>query len=294
MVKNCFIAGPGRVLLQVDYKTLEIRIAAMLSGDPVMIEVIKSGVDFHLATAKLIAEMVWGITPEELEAEYDGGNGVTAKRSVAKTIVFGTLYGQSAVALAGQLRVITGDDKFTPEMATAAQEAILGKYTVLAAWIAAQVANVMVVGEAWTQWDGRPARRRPLYAARGGGKPASTAKISSYNTPIQGTGSDFCLMSIVALDELCEERWGDDCFPIVTVHDSIVFDLLADKALVEEVVWEVHRVMTGWPSGGVPIEVDFDIGARWGSMEKLDVTPLGEVVGNYRMPRLTSNGKGGW
>ena len=267
MIKDCFIAQPGYALLQFDFSTLEIRIAAALSGDPVMIQTIKDNPDFHLATAMAIAPTVWGISAEQVLAEFLAGD--KTKRSIAKTINFGTLYGQSPYALAAQIEAITGKP-FSADDAQKAQDAILGRYRVLREWISDQKRRASKTGEAWTFWDGAPARRRPLYdIGYNSPKRSGTHMRSSFNTPIQGTGSDFCLMSLIAAEEYCRTHYGRDCFPVMTVHDSILFEVKKDPLLLDDVVYQIYRIMTGWYAWGVPLLVDVEGGPSWGSLKKL-------------------------
>ena len=270
LVKDCFVAEEGYVLLQFDFSTLEVRIAAALSGDPVMIQTIKDNPDFHLATAKAIGPAVWGMTPEEVEAEFRAGD--KTKRGIAKTINFGTLYGQSPFALAAQIAANTGKP-FDAKDAAKAQDAILGQYRVLREWINDQKKRANKTGVAWTFWDGVPARRRPLYdIGYNSPKRSGTHERSSFNTPIQGTGSDFCLMSLIASEEYCRLNYGRDCFPIMTVHDSIIFEVRKDPLLLDDVVYQILRIMTSWFSWDVPILVDVEGGPSWGSLVKLIVS----------------------
>lgn len=274
MVKDCFIAPDGRILLQADFSTLEIRVAALLSGDPKMIALLADPTtDFHLETAKMIAHL-WGMTPQQVEDEYHGGDG--SKRMIAKTINFGTLYGQSAFALALQITAQMQKDGtldlgevFPPVSAEKAQAAIFGEFTVLREWIKDRVAETRTFGEAWTVWDGDRARRRPLYEAGfSDGKRSGTAIRSAFNTPVQGSGSDYCLMSIVACDRAFR---GTTVLPVLTVHDSILFEVDATEEAVESTIYTVNDIMTGWPSGDVPLKVDFELGPSWGSLKGLDV-----------------------
>lgn len=55
LIKDLFVAPPGWSWLQLDYSQLELRVAAILSQDPVMFEIFNSGIDYHLRTAELIA-----------------------------------------------------------------------------------------------------------------------------------------------------------------------------------------------------------------------------------------------
>jgi DNA polymerase-1 len=270
MVKDCFVAGLGRMLLQVDYGTLEIRVAAMLSRDPRMIEILQDPMaDFHLETAKQIGPMVWGMTAAQIEQEYR--NGEKAKRAIAKTINFGTLYGQSPFALALQISSITGSP-FSADDAEKAQRAILGNFVVLREWIRDRRMETMKHGAAWTWWDGRRSRRRPLYAAGfSDSKRSGTALRSAFNTPVQGSGSAFCLRSLATCEQIMRHAYGARCFPVLTVHDSILFELDHDLDLLEDVVELVEDVMTSWPSGDVPLTVDFEAGLSWGSLHKLKV-----------------------
>ena len=51
MAKSIFNAPPGHVLIQLDYSQLEVRIAAMLSQDPDLLQTYLDGVDVHRRTA---------------------------------------------------------------------------------------------------------------------------------------------------------------------------------------------------------------------------------------------------
>jgi DNA polymerase I-like protein with 3'-5' exonuclease and polymerase domains len=89
---------------------------------------------------------------------------------------------------------------------------------------------------------------------------------ASWNTPIQGTASEYCFASVIALVDWLQE----DAFPgelVVTIHDSVMLHL--PEECVEEAAWHVRRIMTGWPTkSGVPLEVDFKVGSSWGRMKK--------------------------
>lgn len=50
--RSCFIAPPGRVLVKADYSQIELRCAAVISGDEAMLEAYRNGEDLHTATAR--------------------------------------------------------------------------------------------------------------------------------------------------------------------------------------------------------------------------------------------------
>lgn len=88
LIRRCFIADPGHLMVSVDYQAQELRILAALSGDPTMIQAFVNGDDLHLMTA----QAAWGswVTKEDVQ------------RSYAKTVNFGRVYGGGAKTVAEQ------------------------------------------------------------------------------------------------------------------------------------------------------------------------------------------------
>ena len=86
VLRGCFVANDGYVLISADFSQIELRVAAALSGDPALSEPIVQGVDAHDDTARrLFGE---GFSKEQ--------------RQIAKTVNFGSLYGGGAGTLAKQ------------------------------------------------------------------------------------------------------------------------------------------------------------------------------------------------
>ena len=258
MVKDLFIAPRGHLLLQADYSQLELRIAAVLSDDPEMRAIFDSGDDYHLRTAKMISQQAWGIPPEQVKKQH---------RSQAKTVNFGLLYGMNSAGLAHQLEISVDE-------AEAIKKAVLGKFNVLSRWINARLNETRKTGHAWTWWDGFPARRRPLLGV-GDSNDAKrlTAERSSWNTPIQGTASDFCLASLIQCVDWVKSRNANPNLGttklVMTVHDSLLFEVPEDE--IVEVAKCVRDTMTSWESNGVPLKVDLELGKSWGSLEPYEL-----------------------
>lgn len=257
LARGCFIAPPGRRIVQLDYSQLEYRVAAMLSGDPVMIDMFQRGIDFHTGTAELIALDYFGVNPEDITKEM---------RSQSKTFNFGLLYGMTDGGLAGRMGC-------TKDKAAELRAAIMGEWKELAIFIRHCLKVTRQTGFAWTQWEGEAARRRPLW--RIGyttdqdpyKKQKITAANSSLNTPVQGTASDYCVASLIAcVDWLLASDL--DAKLVLAVHDSLMFDVAEDD--VDEVVSEARGIMESWDAGAVPIKVDAEVGSSWGSLESYD------------------------
>ena len=250
MARDCFVASPGHKLLSADYSQLELRVAAMLSGDDVMTDFFRRGVDIHQGSAMLCSQMIWGIPPEAVTKEH---------RAKIKPINFGILYGKGDQTLAEELHS-------TVEEAQKIREAIFGKFRKLRAWIDDCTAEAQRTGYTWTWWDGRRARRRDMFRlADPDDAVRSRAQNGSYNSPIQGTASDFCTMSATAVSQWIVEN-GVPAMLVAIVHDQLLLDVRED--CVDEVALEVRRIMRGWNSLGVPLEVDLETGEAWGSLGK--------------------------
>lgn len=249
MARNVFCASsPDHTLLELDFRQLEICVAAGLSGDRKMQAILAEGVDFHLRTAEMISMLVWGISPAQVAKIH---------RDAAKTINFAVLYGQGIPRLAHAMGV-------SHAMAERTQSAIFDEFKDLIRWIRARVAWAKTHGETWTEWGGLPARRRPLIAIAGADlQAAGSAERSSYNTSVQGGASDFCLSSVVD----CVDWLRGDCVPaelVLTVHDSLLFNVRND--VLAEVSERAEAIMTSRNCNGVQLRVDKSKGQSWGQL----------------------------
>ena len=90
-VRACITADPGQLMIGADFSGVELRVAAALSQDPNLMQIIADGRDIH----QEIARQVWGNAP---------GEDIPTKehRYVAKRLVFGRIYGGGVKTLAAQ------------------------------------------------------------------------------------------------------------------------------------------------------------------------------------------------
>jgi len=112
-LRECIAADPGMLFIAADFSSVEVRVAAYLSGDRNLIAMVNQGVDLHA----VIAEQAYG------------PGWTKAQRYNVKRVVFGRLYGGSAPTLAAQ----TGLDISMVERLVATLDAIAPG---LAAWSA--------------------------------------------------------------------------------------------------------------------------------------------------------------
>ncbi|PCJ25632.1 MAG: hypothetical protein COA94_06025 [Rickettsiales bacterium] len=270
-IKNVFAAPFGYKLVQFDFSQLELRVAAMLSKDPVMRQIYVEGRDYHDETAAMIAPTAWDVVFEKATDEMWQTDPVRAQlmddiRRAAKVVNFGLLYGMGDVTLAKAT-------KTSVEQAMAMRKAIYGKLRVLEAWIKQCVSTVRQRGYSSTWWLGKPARRRYLWdiamegASDHASKARSNAENGAYNSPVQGTASDYCMASLNAIDAYLRDE-GIDGKIVMTVHDSIILEI-ADAQL-REAVPAIERLMTQWYADGVPLTVDCEVGQTWGALKDWD------------------------
>ncbi len=257
MARDCFTVPDGFVMLSADYSQLELRIAAALSGDPVMRQIFLDGVDYHQRTAEMISQTAWGIPPEAVTKKH---------RDEAKVVNFMMMYGAGDGAIAYAIGT-------TKTKAARVKEAVLGRFKHLARYMRRQLALAKKTGEVWTWWDGGDARCRPLWrVADADDLVRSRAEHGTWNTPIQGTASDFCLASLNAVvDWIREEMLDNDVKLVCTVHDSLILEVR--KEMVSEVATKVRDIMVQWDSKGVPLVVDLEVGTHWGSLEGYKLQP---------------------
>jgi len=84
-VRNCFECKPGKLLLSVDFKQVELRVCAQVSNDESLIQDLCSDKDFFIETAcKILQKEKCDITSEE--------------REKTKTLIYGWVYGCSKSA----------------------------------------------------------------------------------------------------------------------------------------------------------------------------------------------------
>ena len=99
----------------------------------------------------------------------------------------------------------------------------------------------------------------------------SEAERQAINAPIQGTGSDLTLLSVIkSVDFLVKEEFKSTC--IGTVHDSIIFDVYIPELYqvvtrVKNIMEHVHENYFDTP---VPIAADVEVGPSYGEMYDVD------------------------
>ncbi len=248
-IRNAFIARDGFVLVALDYSQIELRIAAILSGDEKLIDIFKSGRDVH----REVAAAVFAVAPENVDAEM---------RRRAKVINFGILYGMGVNALKTQLEVPLSE-------AHTFHDDYFATFDTLAKYLESTRGFARKNGYTETLFGRRrqfPEMKSPLPYVR------AQAERMAINAPIQGTQADIIKKAMVEVDRLLHtEGKRDDAHLILQVHDELVYEIR--EGMAEELAQTVKKIMEGVlpekETKGVPIIADGKIGKNWGEMSPL-------------------------
>ena len=234
-IRRAFIAPAGRKLVSADYSQFELRLAAVLSGDKEMIKAFEAGNDIHTLTAAAVFEVKAGEVTKE-------------QRYLAKTINFGTLYGQGPHSLAN----LTG-------MSYAQAKDFIDRYFSSRPRLRRYLDKVRAESEKKGYAETFFGRRRPLPEVKSRNFQLREASLrQAVNMPIQGTEADLMKMAMIKL----EKRLDPDCWQIMQVHDSILVECPAKKApAIGELMKEIMENI--YPKLGVKLTVEIAIDDRW-------------------------------
>lgn len=105
-IRKMFVASPGYVLMSSDYSQQEPKVMTQMCQDPKMIQAYKEGKDLYAEIASLSFSTTYDNC---LEFRPDGTTNPEgkARRSQAKSILLGVLYGRGVPSIAEQLKVST-------------------------------------------------------------------------------------------------------------------------------------------------------------------------------------------
>lgn len=231
-IRQAFIAPKGSVLLAADYSQIELRVAAHLSGDPVMIEAFKSGKDFHAET----------------------GARMGVDRRVAKIINFSILYGKGAFGFSQDLGISMAEAKEYIEQ-------YFATFKVLKSYIDTLLVQAKTDGYVTTLMG----RKRLLPDLTSSNfQRRSAAEREAINLPIQGTAAEVLKKAMVDLSAKLKHGTM-----ILTVHDELVLevpekDLEATAKLLKETMEHAVELV-------VPVEVQVKSGTDWANLTPLEI-----------------------
>ena len=240
-IRKAVIARPGYVIVEADYKALELYIAYHYSHDGNLIAALQSG-DFHT----LAASNVYLVPLDQV---------TDLQRKNSKTITYGVMYRLQAHSLQRDIGGSFSDCQLYIDN-------WFDGFPGYREWWQEQQDTVMRTGRLRTA-TGRI--RRWDYICKDN---EDRIKNQAVNFPIQSLANDLCLYSMIELNQVL--RKADLGATIMTVHDSIEFELRIDS--LHESLPLIEKVMTT-PQFDTIVErfpIDIQIGPNWSELVEKD------------------------
>lgn len=197
-IRSLIGAPPGWTLVESDYSQLELRVAALVSQEPTLIRLFQTGVDIHLHTGQLVTG--------KQELTYE-------ERKQAKSVNFGFIYGMGWRKFKDYARD-SYDVHLTDKEAETFRRKYFEGYNKLPDWHSRQRKIVHFQGEVRSP-IGRIRRLPDVFSADK--SKVAEAERQSINSPVQGFGSDLCLLSLVEAFNFFDRKVAK-C--VGTVHDA--------------------------------------------------------------------------
>ena len=224
-------------LMTADYSQIEMRIMAHLSEDAALIEALRSGTDFHAATAA----RVFGVDAAAVTGE---------QRAKIKAMNYGLAYGLSAFGLSAQLRIPT-------EEARGLMDEYFAEFGGVRDYLRSVVERARKDGYTSTILG----RRRYLPDLTSDNRQRrEMAERMALNAPIQGSAADIIKVAMLGVHrslvtgELRSRM-------LLQVHDELVLEIAEGEREAVEAL--VRREMGAACTLDVPLEVSVGTGRSW-------------------------------
>ena len=236
-VRKGFIAKPGKLLLSADYSQVELRLLAHFSEDPTMLKAFQDNQDIHAQTA---AEVL-GIPLNAVKS---------SDRSMAKTVNFGLMYGQSSFGLAATLKISRTEAK-----------AYIEKYFTRFSSIKTFLDTLKEKAESTGFTETLFGRKRLLPDIHSQNRTIKAqAERMAINSPIQGTAADIIKIAMIQIFNELESR-NLKSQMLMQVHDELIFEVNEEELEVMKEL--VREKMEGVVNLKVPLKVDMGLGVNW-------------------------------
>ncbi len=207
-IRNGFVAAPGHTLAAFDYSQIELRVAAMLSGDTQMTQIFREREDIHTG----VASLVFSVPRDKVDSDM---------RRKAKIINFGIMYGMGVSALKKNLGGTREEaQKFYDDYFD--QFSGMRKYFDDVKKFASEHTYVETL---FGRRRGFPNINSRIPFLR------SMAERTAINAPVQGTAADIIKLAIrYAYEDLEKTGLLGDAHLVLQIHDELVYEI-KDSAL---------------------------------------------------------------
>lgn len=258
MIRECFVAEDGYIIVAGDYSQAELRWLGWYAQEPFLFDVYdEHDRDLHSEAARRIF----------------GENYTKEQRMYTKMLNFSFAYGGTEHSFAEDSGLPINEAR-----------AIVHEYNenmpCANAWKDAQVA--LIKRQGWIRSATGRRRRFPLITQRN----AHDVRTRVVNFPVQSVANDATLMAFSRVTEWARSR-RLDVKPLLPFHDGVYFEVRNEPELVQRVGKAIHNEMMNavrfiMSNAGewfeefkdlkpMPFKIDIDSGLDWGNLSQLEV-----------------------
>ncbi len=238
LIRKGFIASSKEYcLLGVDYSQIELRLLAHFSQDKDLMEAFLKGRDIHLETSKALF----------------GGDLAKEKRSIAKSINFGLVYGMGSKKLSETLNIPLNEAK-------SYIEAYFKRFPSIKDYLNRMKEEILKTSKAFTLLG----RYRVFDFTGANDYIKGNYLREGVNAIFQGSASDLLKLGMLKVSERFKNN--PSVRLLLQVHDELIFEIEEKNAL--ELQQEIQRILNDevYPLR-VPLETSVFVAKRWNELK---------------------------
>ncbi|WP_198544373.1 DNA polymerase I [Helicobacter pylori] len=238
LIRKGFIASSKEYcLLGVDYSQIELRLLAHFSQDKDLMEAFLKGRDIHLETSKALF----------------GGDLAKEKRSIAKSINFGLVYGMGSKKLSETLNISLNEAK-------SYIEAYFKRFPSIKDYLNRMKEEILKTSKAFTLLG----RYRVFDFTGANDYIKGNYLREGVNAIFQGSASDLLKLGMLKVSERFKNN--SSVRLLLQVHDELIFEIEEKNAL--ELQQEIQRILNDevYPLR-VPLETSAFVANRWNELK---------------------------
>ena len=256
-VKGCIKAATGSKIVAMDLTTAEVYVAAKLAEDEALMDVFRSGGNFHSTIAHTVFKLPCAV--EEVAELYSD------RRQAAKAVTFGIMYGAGPAKISEQVTKDSGK-YFSKHEAAEVINDYFKTFHKLKSWIETNQKFIEQNGFTYSYFGRK--RRLPNVASEDKGIKSHSIR-SGLNFLVQSAASDINLLGAIDMNTFIKsEKMKSKIFALV--HDSILAEVPEDEIdFYCENLKKFIQLDRGISIPGAPVGCDFEIGDDY-SMGKFE------------------------
>ena len=236
-VRQAFIPQKGYKLVAIDYSQIELRLLAHFSKDEALLDAFNNNLDIHYQTAVKIF----------------GKEQAKEKRSFAKSINFGLLYGMGSRKLAQTLEISTKEAKTYIESYFKAFPSVKSYLTSIEDF-------TLKHGYVETLLN----RRRLFDFENVNDMFKSSFLREAVNTRFQGSAADLIKLAMIEIFKKFNNNKNINI--LLQIHDELIFEIKSEKVM--SITKELLSIMENIYKLEIPLKVSVSVGYDWKNLKK--------------------------